>query len=115
MKQPVKILLMSCLLPYAAFAVAATPPVMNAPKAGSATISGKAQAGSAPITIYDTSYPAKTALGSGKSMDSAGNFAVVVSPKLISGHTLIAVDAKGQTSQPVVVGVPAGPAAGPAK
>jgi hypothetical protein len=82
-------------------------------KYGDVVVNGHAEAGSVPITIYDLSYPVRTALGSGTSMDNDGNFAVSVSPELIEGHEIIAVDKEGRSSPPVVVTAPdseAGPA-----
>lgn len=81
-------------------------PVIDGARNGDVVINGRAVAGSAPITIYDLSYPVRTALGSSKSMDDNGYFAVSVSPELIAGHKIIAVDKEGSTSPPVIVTAP---------
>lgn len=81
-------------------------PVIHGARRGDVVINGHAVPSSAPITIYDLSYPARTALGSGKSMDDNGYFAVIVSPPLITGHEIIAEDKDGNTSLSVVVTAP---------
>jgi hypothetical protein len=81
-------------------------PVTDEARNGDVVINGQALAGSAPITIYDLSYPVRTLLGSGTSMDDNGYFAVIVSPPLITGHEIIAEDKDGNTSLPVVVTAP---------
>lgn len=81
-------------------------PVIDGARNGDVVINGHASVGSVPITIYDLSYPAQTSLGSGTSMDDNGYFAVIVSPPLMDGHKIIAVDKDGHTSQPIVVTTP---------
>lgn len=105
--------IVSSFLAVVSVMAAANLPVLNTAQAGDATVSGRADVGSGPITIYDISYPAQTALGSSTTMDSAGNFAVAVSPALIGEHEIIAVDANGRSSPPIVVSAPTEAAAGP--
>lgn len=81
-------------------------PLIAGARSGDVVINGQATPGSAPITLYDLSYPARTALGSGRSMDDNGRFAVLVSPPLMAGHEIIAVDKDGHESPPVVVTTP---------
>lgn len=81
-------------------------PTIGDAKYGDVVVNGRAHPGSAPITIYDLSYPVRTALGSGTSMDNDGNYAVSVSPELIEGHEIVAVDKEGRGSQPVTVAAP---------
>lgn len=81
-------------------------PLLDGARTGDVVVTGQAKASSVPITIYDLSYPARTALGRGTSMDNNGYFAVLVSPPLIEGHEIIAEDKYGHTSLPVVVTTP---------
>jgi hypothetical protein len=93
-----------------AVAMAQTLPTLAPANAGAATVSGRVAAGAAPVSIYDLSYPTKTMLGSGGSVDGNGNFAVSVKPVLIAGHQIVVVDGHGNTSLPVTVSAPtAGP------
>jgi len=41
---------------------------------------GNDHPGGGPVSIYDLSYPAKTKLGTSKSIDAKGNFAASVKP-----------------------------------
>ncbi len=109
------VIIFNGLFGYAYYAEPATLPTIKPPTAGDSTVNGNATPDATPITIYDTSYPAHTALGKGTSIDRSGNFAVAVSPKLINGHRLMAVDNKGRSSQIVVVSPPSSAVAGPAK
>jgi len=103
--------LLSCLVTMPA--MAEDLPIIQSAKAGDATVNGQGLPGLVPIVIYDLSYPARTALGSSTSMDKIGNFAVGVTPRLLQGHKLIAVDGKGNTSGVTIVQAntdsPAGP------
>lgn len=96
----------SLLTALPSFAEQPNLPVVDESWVGYDVVTGQASPGSAPITIYDLSYPARTALGSGKSMDDNGYFAVIVSPPLIAGHEIIAEDKGGHTSQPIMVTTP---------
>lgn len=103
-----------CLIAAAAagFLTAQGVPFLSPAYAGSVTVSGKIAPGAGPVTIFDLSYPAKTEIGTGSSVDGAGNFAVSVKPALIEGHLLVVVDAHGNSSTPAaVVKAPPSPAA----
>ncbi len=110
-----------CPLWIAAFAllwVSVSPPAaaqtlsLIEPHAGNALVGGMAEPGSGPITIYATSYDAWAQIGRGNSMDTAGNFAVSVDPPLIAGDTILAEDALGRRSPPVIVLEPSGDPSG---
>lgn len=86
-------------------------PMLKQGYAGAAMVSGKASPGQAQVTIYDISYPSRTALGTSKSIDGKGNFAVAVNPPLIVGHSIVVVDQTGTTSPAMVVAArPSSPA-----
>lgn len=87
-------------------------PVIAQPAAGGVMVTGTADPAAAPITIYDTTYEAPAAIGSGRSIDTAGNFAVVVNPPLVDGNTIVAEDAQGRQSVPALVERIVNPAAG---
>ncbi len=82
------------------------------PGAGRGIVTGTANPAAAPITIYDISYETPAAIGSGHSIDTAGNFAVSVNPPLVEGNTIIAEDAQGRQSTPVLVERIVNPAGG---
>ena len=107
-------LLLLCLLglPYTLLAQDGAL-VVNQPHSGDVVVTGKGSPGSIPVTIFDTSFDAPAALGSGSSMDAEGNYAVSVDPPLIEGHTIMAEDAEGRTSPNVSVSRPSSAAAGP--
>ena len=114
MKKPIRtVCLLAALAGAVALLVAQSLPVLSPAFTGAATVSGKVAPGAGPVTIYDLSYPAKTQLGSSQSVDGSGNFAVSVKPPLIVGHQIVAVDATGSTSVPVVVAKPPAGPAGP--
>src|SRR5580704_13491358 len=83
--------------------VAQSAPVLNPCHAGAVVVLGVITPGGGPVSIYDLSYPAKTKLGSSKSIDARGNFAAIVKPPLVAGHHIVAVDSKGASSNMVVV------------
>jgi hypothetical protein len=94
----------------AVFGLAASPgviaqsaPVLSPCHAGSVVVLGVITPGGGPVSIYDLSYPARTKLGTSKSIDARGNFAAIVKPPLVAGHHIVAVDSKGASSNMVVV------------
>lgn len=104
--------LATLMLGLQAGAAQAADPVLDPPGAGNGIVTGTADPAAAPITIYDVSYDTPAAIGSGRSIDSAGNFAVSVSPPLIDGNNIIAEDAQGRQSVPTLIERIVHPAAG---
>jgi hypothetical protein len=91
--------------------IAQSAPVLSPCNAGAVIILGVITPGRGPVSIYDLSYPARTKLGTSKSIDARGNFAASVKPPLAAGHHIVAVDSKGASSNMVVVAPrPANPA-----
>ncbi len=90
----------------------ATDPALDPPGAGNGIVTGTADPAAAPITIYDISYETPAAIGSGYSIDTAGNFAVSVNPPLVDGNTIIAEDDQGRQSAPALVERIVNPATG---
>ena len=86
---------------------------LQQPLAGDRVVAGKATLVSVPITIFDTSFEVRTALGSTTITDAEGNFAVSVDPPLAQDHVIIAVDANGRVSPPFPVLSISSPAGGP--
>jgi hypothetical protein len=78
-------------------------PVLNAVSEGASVVSGKAAAGSAPISIYDVSYQEKTRIGMASAIASDGSFSSPVRPALIKGHQIVAIDKDGNVSAAVTV------------
>lgn len=101
--------LIACAVAVTLIAQASSTPVLDPPHGGDRNVTGKATPGSAPVTIYELSGAELNYLGSSKSMDDQGNFAVAVTP-LVLGKTIVAKDSSGRTSQPVVVTKMTGPA-----
>ncbi len=93
-------------------AALAQDPVIDRPAAGNTLVFGTADPAAVPITVYDISYDTPTAIGSGHSIDTAGNFAVSVNPPLVDGNTIIAEDDQGRQSAPALVEPIVNPAAG---
>jgi hypothetical protein len=88
--------------------------VLDQGYAGAVTVSGKVAPGNGSVSIYDVSNTPRTELGVSESVDKNGNFAVTVKPALISGHKIVAEDAKGAISEEmVVISRPSGPAGPP--
>ena len=85
-----------------AVAQASRPALGNA-VAGATTITGKADPGSAPITIYDISTDVKTKIGVAGTLATDGSFSSPVRPALIAGHQIVAIDNNGNASVPVTV------------
>jgi hypothetical protein len=83
--------------------MAQSAPILNPCNAGAVVVLGSITPGGGPVSIYDLSYPARTKLGTSKSIDARGNFAASVKPPLVVGHQIVAVDAKGASSNMVVV------------
>jgi hypothetical protein len=83
--------------------IAQSAPRLNPCNAGAAVVLGIITPGGGSVSIYDLSYPARTKLGTSRSIDARGNFAVPVKPPLVAGHQIVAVDAKGVSSNIVVV------------
>ena len=83
---------------------------MNQPHTGDVVVTGQAAPGAGPVTVYVTSLPVPTPVGSGDFMDAAGNFAVSVKPPLGLGGTVVAEDAAGNQSLPVTIVDPVEPA-----
>ncbi len=103
-KKILKLLVLAVILPAATlFLLAQNAPVLDQGYAGAAMVSGKVTPGQGPVTIYDTSYPARTKLGTSQSIDGKGNFAAAVQPSLILGHQIVAVDGTGASSPAMVV------------
>jgi hypothetical protein len=94
------------LFPCAKRIFAQSEPLLDQTYAGSTMVSGKVAPGQTSLTIYDISYKERVALGTSRSIDKNGNFAVSVSPRLILGHSIVAVDQSGATSQEMVIAVP---------
>jgi hypothetical protein len=93
---------------------AQSPPVLDHGYTGAVTVSGKVAPGDGSVSIYDISNNPRTELGVSQSVDKDGNFAVTVNPALVSGHRIVVVDAKGATSEAMVVrSRPDGPAGPP--
>jgi len=78
-------------------------PVLDQGYAGATMVSGKVSPRQTPLTIYDTSYPSRKALGTSQSIDGRGNFAASINPPLILGHHIVVVDSTGTTSPAMVV------------
>ena len=78
-------------------------PILNPSNAGAVVVLGMVTPGGGPVSIYDLSYPARTKLGTSKSIDARGNFAASVKPPLVAGHQIVAVDSKGASSNMGVV------------
>jgi Bacterial Ig domain len=70
---------------------------------GSQLVSGVASTGSAPIDIYDISFPARTKLGTATAVAGDGSFSSSIKPPLVKDHQIIAVDKNGNTSAAVTV------------
>jgi hypothetical protein len=83
--------------------IAQSAPILSPCNAGSVVVLGIVTPSGGPVSIYDLSYPAKTKLGTSKSIDAKGNFAASVKPPLVAGHRIVAVDSKGVNSNIVVV------------
>lgn len=89
-------------------------PGLDQAYAGAVIVSGKVAPGNNSVSIYDVSNTPRIELGVSESVDKDGNFAVSIKPALISGHKIVAVDAKGAISEEmVVVSRPSGPAGPP--
>lgn len=99
-------------LAIAALAQSPAAPVLNQCADGDQTVEGRAAPDSGPLRIYDISNTPRTLLGDQTTMDTGGNFAVPVSPPLVRGHQIIAVDKHERASAPVTVKAP-DPAAAP--
>jgi len=84
-------------------------PVIDQPYAGDRNVTGQAAPGSVPLTVYDTTSNTTIYLGSGKSADQQGYFAVAVDPPLTLGHKIIVVDSEGRPSSEWVVMSKSGP------
>src|ERR1044071_5333261 len=69
----------------------------------SSVVTGKAEPGSAPITIYDISFPVKTKIGMANTTTDDGSFSSPVRPPLVKGHQIVAIDNDGNASAPVTV------------
>jgi hypothetical protein len=78
-------------------------PVVNALTEGASTVTGQAAPGSAPIAIYDISFPEKTKIGSADTVATDGSFSSSVRPALIKDHQIVAIDKDGNASVPVTV------------
>lgn len=102
------------LLPAVIHALAQTAPVIVAAHDRDVTVDGTADPDAGPVTILDISYEAETPIGSGE-VSAAGRFGIAVSPALVRGNRLVAVDKQGRRSAPFVVAaarsgpVPSGP------
>ncbi len=96
-------------------ALAQTPaaPILNQCTAEDRTVSGRAAPGSEPLRIYDVSGATRTLIGDQTTMDSNGNFAVSVSPPLVRGHQIVAVDKHERASATMTVKAPDPAAAAP--
>ncbi len=90
-------------LAIAALAQSPGAPVLNHGAEGDRTVSGLVKPGSGPIRIYEVSNGTRTLIGDETTMDSEGNFAVSVSPPLVRGRQIIAVDRNDQASAPMTV------------
>jgi len=88
----------------------AVAPSLDQPYAGDRNITGQAVPGAVPLTAYDMTTDTKVYLGSGKSADQQGYFAVAVAPPLILGHKIVVVDSQGRSSPTVTVAAKTGPA-----
>ena len=88
------------------------PPVpgIDQPYGGDRNVTGQGVPNSAPLTVYDVSSGAKVYLGSSKSIDQYGYYAVAVNPPLVSGHKIVVVDSQGRSSPTTSVGTKTGPA-----
>jgi hypothetical protein len=96
--------LSAMVLSSAALFVFAQPQLtVNQGYPGDTTVSGTASSGQLPLTIYDTSQNPRKSLGTSQSIDSSGNFAVVLTNPLILGHSIVVVDGVGNTSPEMVV------------
>ena len=80
-----------------------TAPTLNTLVQGASVVSGKATPGTAPIVIYDISYPVKTKIGTATVTADDGKFYTAVKPSLIQGHQIIAIDGNGNASAPMTV------------
>jgi hypothetical protein len=99
-------------LAIAALAQSPAAPVLNQCTAEDRTVSGRAEPGSGPLRIYDVANGTRTLIGDQTTMDGDGNFAVPVSPPLVRGHQVVAVDKHDRASAPTTV-KPPDPATGP--
>ena len=105
-------LALTLVLGLQAGAALATDPALDPAGAGRVIVTGTADPAAAPITIYDVTYETPAAIGSGSSIDTAGNFAVSVSPPLVDGNAIVAEDALGRQSAPMLIERIVHPAAG---
>ena len=82
-----------------------TAPAISAAYANDVTVDGTADPGAGPIVIVDISYEVETPVGRGE-VGEHGKFAAAVSPALIQGNRLVAVDQHGRRSAPFTVAPP---------
>ena len=89
-----------------------TLPMVDQPYGGDRNVTGQCVPNSAPLSVYDVSSGTKVYLGSGKSIDQQGYFAVAVNPPLVSGMNIVVVDSQGRSSATTTVTRKTGPAGG---
>ena len=77
--------------------------VIDQPHAGDRIVTGQGTPGAVPLTVYDTTSNTKIYLGSSKSVDQKGYFAIAVDPPLTVGQKIVVVDSQGRTSAGVTV------------
>jgi hypothetical protein len=87
-----------------------TVPGIDQPYGGDRNVTGQGVPNSGPLTVYDVSSGTKIYLGSGKSIDQQGYYAVAVNPPLVPGHKIVVVDSQGRSSVTTSVGTKLGPA-----
>jgi hypothetical protein len=78
-------------------------PTLNTPVNGASVLLGSTAPGTAPITIYDISFPVRTKIGAVSDLANDGKFSCAVKPPLVLGHQIIAVDKNGNASAPLTV------------
>jgi hypothetical protein len=90
-----------------------TVPGVDQPYGGDRNVTGQCVPNSGPLTVYDVSSGTKVYLGSSKSIDQQGYYAVAVNPPLVSGHQIVVVDSQGRSSATTSVGTKVGPTGPP--
>lgn len=87
-----------------------TAPGIDTPYGGDRNVTGQGVPNSGPLTVYDVSSGTKSFLGSSKSIDQQGYYAVAVNPPLVTGHKIVVVDSQSRSSPVTIIGTKTGPA-----
>lgn len=84
---------------------AQTAPVIVAAYAKETVLNGTAALNTGPITVYNTTFPARAKVGVAQ-QGRDGKFALSLKTALVQGHRYIAIDRSGRTSAVFTVPAP---------